>query len=607
MKLSDYVFQMIADRGVQHVFFVPGGGAMHLNDSLGRRPEIEFVSNIHEQASSIAAEAHARVTYNLGVCLVTTGPGGTNAVTGCAGAYLDSTPCLFLSGQVKRPDIKAGTGLRQLGVQEIDIVEIVRSITKYAVTVTEPSEIRYHMERAIHEAKSGRPGPVWIDIPLDVQAAEIDPDALDGYTPDQTPVSPLAAYLLREQAAETIRLLRESERPILFAGNGIRVAGAVAQFEELISILGIPVQTTWLGLDLITEDNPLYAGRPGGIAPRYANFALQNCDFLLSIGARLDMAVTGYAHQRFARAAKKVVVDIDEAELRKLGEMNVDVPVVADASVFIDALLDAARGDIKPPMGAKRFLPWLERIYEWKQRYPLAAPAGSGDADRLSAYDFSAALSDAIPEGALIVPGSSGFAVENFLLMLQIKRGQRCFHNRGTGSMGFAIPAALGACLAAGRKQTISVDGDGGFQFNIQELATVASMNLPLKFFIFNNDGYASIRSSQNGYFKGNLVGCDPSSGLTLPPLDKVAEAWGIHSQVIEKGDDITAKIQAALDYPGPFISDVRVIPDEPREPRLSSMRREDGSMVSKPLEDLFPFLSREEFAENMLIPMVDE
>ena len=397
MKLSDYVFQMIAAQGVQHVFFVPGGGAMHLNDSLGRQPGIEFVSNIHEQASSIAAEAHARVTYNLGVCLVTTGPGGTNAVTGCAGAYLDSTPCLFLSGQVKRPDIKAGTGLRQLGVQEIDIVEIVRSITKYAVTVTEPPEIRMHMERAIHEAKSGRPGPVWIDIPLDVQAAEIDPDALDGYTPDQTPVSPLAAYLLREQAAETVRLLRESERPILFAGNGIRVAGAVAKFEELIDVLGVPVQTTWLGLDLLTEDNPLYAGRPGGIAPRHANFALQNCDFLLSIGARLDMAVTGYAHHRFARAAKKIVVDIDEAEIRKLGEMSIDVPVVADAAAFIDALLEAARGDIRPPTGAKRFTPWLERIYEWKQRYPLAAPTISRDAECLSAYDFSAALSDAIP------------------------------------------------------------------------------------------------------------------------------------------------------------------------------------------------------------------
>jgi acetolactate synthase-1/2/3 large subunit len=598
MKLSDYVMQFVAKQGVKLVFLVPGGGAMHLNDSLGRCPGLEFVSNIHEQATSIAAEAHARVTGGLGVAMVTTGPGGTNAITGLAGAWLDSTPVLFLSGQVKRPDIKAGTGLRQLGVQEIDIVTIVESITKYAFTVTDPNSIRFHLEKALHIARADRPGPVWIDIPLDVQAATIDADSLPGFTPEPATASGLDLPAL---ARKTLELLRASERPILMAGNGIRVAGAIDRFEELIEVLGIPVQTTWLGIDLITDDHPLYAQRPGAIAPRGANFALQNSDFFLCLGSRLDMALTGYAHDRFARAARKVIVDIDEAEIRKL-QMKVDVPVVADAGAYIDALLEAAKAP--PPL--PEFKPWKERIADWKRRYPLVVPQSSHGSDHLSTYAFSEALSDAIPEGALIAPGASGFACEIFLLMLKIKKGQRCFHNRGTGSMGLSIPSALGACLAAGRAKTISVDGDGGFQFNIQELATVASHDLPIKFFVINNNGYASIRSSQTGYFGGNLVGCDPTSGLKLPRLSGIAAAFGIGFERIAHGDDVDAKIRAVLASPRPTIAEVVVIPDEPREPRLSSMRREDGSMVSKPLEDLFPFLDRDEFKANMLIPTID-
>jgi acetolactate synthase I/II/III large subunit len=602
MKLSDYVMQFVAAQGVKHVFFVPGGGAMHLNDSLGRCDGLEYVSDIHEQATAIAAEAYARVSGNLGVAMVTTGPGGTNAVTGTAAAWLDSTPVLFLSGQVKRPDIKAGTGLRQLGVQEIDIVAIVGSITKYAAVVTDPQTIRFHLEKALHVAHEGRPGPVWIDIPLDVQAATVDEVSLPGFTP-QTPKEAAVSADLAAAATRTLDLLRASERPVIMAGNGIRVAGAVELFERLIGTLRVPVLTTWLGLDLLPDNHPLNAGRPGSIAPRSANFALQNCDFFLSIGSRLDMALTGYAHDRFARAAKKIIVDIDEAEIAKLG-MNIDIPVVADAGLFMKALLEVIEEQARP---LPAFGTWKTRITDWKRRYPLETPPGSRSAEKLSAYDFFAALSDAIPEGALIVPGSSGFASEIFLLMLKIKRGQRCFHNRGTGSMGFAIPAALGACLAAGRKTTVSVDGDGGFQFNVQELATVAALDLPLKFFVINNNGYASIRSSQNGYFNGNLVGCDPSSGLTLPDLGRIAAAFGIRFQRIIKGDDLSSKIRGALEFRGPMICEVVVIPDEPRQPRLSSMRREDGSMVSKPLEDLFPFLDRDEFHANMLIPTIDE
>lgn len=592
IKLTDYVIGKIADQGAKHIFAVPGGAAMHLNDSAGRNRDITFISNIHEQCSSIAAEAYAKVTEGLGVCMVTAGPGGTNAITGLSGAWLDSTPCIFLSGQVKTADLKGDSGLRQLGNQELDIVKIVSSITKYAVTITDPETIRYHLENALYLANSGRKGPVWLDFPLDVQAAMIDPDNQPGFTPPdpEPPKSDIPAVVAR-----TLDLLAESKRPLLLGGNGIRCAGAVDAFRELIELLGIPVTTTWLAVDLIHDEHPLFTGRPGGMAARGANFTLQNSDFLLSIGARLDMATVGYSHERFARNARKVIVDLDEAEIRKL-KMAIDEPVVADAGEFLQELLRQAKLRTWPKRSE-----WIERIHAWRKRYPLMAPARSGGQPGISTYDFSEALSAESPEGALLVPGSSGFASEIYYLMLKVKPGQRCFHNRGTGSMGFAIPSAIGASIAAGGKLTISVDGDGGFYFNIQDLATVARLNLPIKFFVVNNQGYASIRASQTGYFGGNLVGCDATSGLELPDLSAVAKAFGIESRVIRPGDDVRKAIREALATPGPVICDVRVIPDEPREPRLVSKRLDDGTIVSSPLEDLYPFLDREEFAANMI------
>jgi len=601
MKLSDYVLDMVVRHGVHHVFLVPGGAAMHLNDSLGRRKELSFVGNLHEQASAVAAEAYARVTGGLGVCMVTSGPGSTNAITGVLGAWLDSTPVLFLSGQVKTADLKGDTGLRMLGVQEVDIVTLVKSITKYAVTITDPAAVKYHVEKALHLARSGRPGPVWIDIPLDVQGTQIDLESQQGYEPaiDYAPLQDRARAA--EFAQQTLDLLRQAERPAILAGNGIRVAGAVDAFTALIEALGIPVLTTWLGLDLIPDAHPLFAGRPGAIAPRFANFAVQNCDFLLTIGSRLDMATVGYSHERFARAARKVVVDIDNAEIDKL-KMPVDVAANIDARLFIEELLKLVSADPVSPRAD-----WLSRIQDWKRRYPLMPPAAAREEKGLSAYVFSQALSDAIPEGSLIVPGSSGFAVEIFLLMLQVKAGQRCFHNRGTGAMGLSQPAALGACLGADRKLTISVDGDGGFQFNSQELATIAHLNLPIKMFVLNNGGYASIRSSQNGYFGGNLVSSDPTSGLVLPELEGLAKAYGVGFQRIVSEEDLVEGIRRTLDSDGPVVCEIVALKDEPREPRLSSTRREDGSMASKPIEDLFPFLDRAEYRANMIIPIVED
>lgn len=602
MKLSDYIFQFVADLGVKHVFMLSGGGAMHLDDSLGRCKQIEYVCNLHEQACAVAAEAYGKITNDLGVALVTTGPGGTNAITGVAGAWLDSTACLFISGQVKRPDLKGNSGLRQLGVQEVDIVSLVAPITKYAVTVTDPKTIRYHLEKAVHLARMGRPGPVWIDVPLDVQAAPIDEAALSGFVPglDQPPL--FDESKMREQVGQVIELFNQAERPLILAGSGIRLARAGSELLTLIDRLGIPAEAaTSLGIDLIPGDHPLFFGRPGPIAPRYANFILQNCDLLIAIGARLDMAMTAYAHDRLARGAKKVMVDIDPAEIAKM-QTTIHVPVQADAGAFLRELLKRTNELLPRDRSA-----WIARCRQWRNRYPLVLPEHRELRGMVSTYYFTEVLCQEMNGDDVIASGSSGNAVELFHLCFQQKAGQRVIHTRGLGPMGFGIPAAIGACLAAGRRRTICLDGDGGFHLNIQELETVARLKLPIKFFVINNNGYASIRISQAGYFQGRLCGADPSSGVTLPDLLKISEAYGIRAVRLADQSDLRARVVALLNEPGPLIVDVMVPPDEVRAPRVISVPRPDGSMVSKPLEDLWPFLDRDEFLSNMIVPALPE
>ena len=599
MKLSDYVVRTVADQGVRHVFMLPGGGAMHLNDSLGRCTSIEYVCNLHEQAAAMAAEAYARVTNNLGVAMVTTGPGSTNAITGLAGAWLDSTPCLFLSGQVKRADLKGTSGLRMLGVQEVDIVSIVTPITKYAVTITDPTSVRYHLEKALWLARNGRRGPVWLDFPLDVQAAQVEPDQQRGFDPVSEQLAETSTDIA-EPLGQTIDLLARSERPVLLLGNGVRLASAADRVDALVEKMGVPVLTTWLGLDLIADDHPLHFGRPGGIAPRGANFTLQNADCLVIIGARMDMALTAYAHDRLARGAVKVMVDIDRAEIRKMNT-RIDVSIVADAGDVIDELLARL-----PGKDTFRRDAWLARCREWKQRYPLVLPEHRALTGQISMYHFSEVLTEELAPDDVVTPGSSGFASEIFFLNYKVKQGQRVFHNRGTGGMGFGLPASIGACLASNRRRTVSVDGDGGFQMNIQELATVANLHLPIKFFVINNRGYASIRTSQSNYFN-LLVGADDTSGLHLPELTKVAAAYGLKTARIEDPACLRDRIREVLATDGPVVCEVVVRADEPRGPRVASAQRADGSMVSKPLEDLWPFLDREEFRSNMIVPPLDD
>lgn len=601
MKLSDYVIKKLAETGTKHVFYLPGGGAMHLVDSLGSSNDIEPVCCLHEQAAAIAAEAYSRVTGGIGVALVTTGPGGTNAITGLAGAWIESTPCVFISGQVKRADLMGDSGVRQMGPQEVDIVSVVRPLTKLAVCVLDPATIRHDLEQALHLARSGRPGPVWLDIPLDVQAAQIEPEQLPGFDPAMLPADVNTATL-DHWADQTIELLNAAERPVVLVGNGVRLAGALAELREWIELLGAPVLTTRTnGLDILPADHPLYFGRPGSMAPRGANFTLQNCDCLLILGARLDPVQCGYNHANFARAARKIMVDIDGAEIRKM-RTPVDVPAVADAGTFLRALLTRRKSLARRDHSA-----WLGRCRDWKARYPLVLPEHRNLPARVSTYHLSDVISDILAPEDLFVCGSSGTGIEIFMMCYRAKQGQRAFLTGGLGAMGFGLPAAIGACIASGGKRTMLVDGDGGFLLNVQELAVLAQRQLPVKIFVLNNLGYLSIRSMQRNHFAGRLVGSDGASGLPTTDLVRIGDAFGVSTARIESHDGLADQVRRVLETPGPVLCDVQITPDEVRMPTLSSSVRADGSIFSRPLEDLWPFLPREEFRANMIIPTLPE
>ena len=593
IKLSDYVMKFVAEQKVGHVFLLPGGGCMHLVDSLGKNEKLKAVCNLHEQASAIAADAYSQYTGNLGVALVTTGPGSTNAITGVTASWIDSTPVLVLAGQVKRADMIGKSGVRQMGVQEVDIVPIVRSVTKYAVAVMDPLTIRYHLEKALCLAKSGRPGPVWLTIPLDVQSAFIDEKKLKGFKPKER-----AEKLDGQKIRKVIELISRAERPVLLAGNGIRLAGVQKEFLRLIERLKIPVLTTWRADDLLPETHRLYCGRPGAIGQRGANFSQQNSDLIITIGARLDFGQIGFDHGNFARNARKVIVDIDPAEIGKLNT-KIDLPIVADAKVFLSALL---KSNLPKPNGQIRS--WLRQCQAWKKRYPVVIARQLRQKGRISTYAFIDTLSDLLTGRDILVPDSSGSAAEVTQQAVRIKRGLRVLNNPGLGSMGFGLPAGIGACLASGRKRTTVIIGDGGLQLTIQELETVVRLKLPLKIFVLNNNGYASIQATQKRFFDGRLVCSGPASGLTLPDSCRIAEAYKIKNVRIAVQKNLKSKLRKVLNTAGPVICDLMIDTKQETVPRMSSYVKPDGNMASKPFEDLYPFLPREEFEKNMAISL---
>ena len=601
IKLSDYIFRYLADKGIRHIFMITGGGAMHLNDSIGKEKRIQYVCNHHEQACAMAAEGYARVSGKLGVVCVTTGPGGTNAITGVLGQWLDSIPVLYLSGQVRYDTTVASTGLplRQLGDQEINIVDIVRPITKYAVMITEPQSIRVHLEKAIFLATSGRPGPVWLDIPLNIQAAMIDENSLESYTSTNDDKVEFDQQAIKKTVAVVLEKIKNSKRPVILAGAGIRLGDAHDLFLEVIEKLGVPVLTAWDAIDLMPDEHPLYFGRPSTLGQRGANFIFQNADLLLSLGCRLNTRQIGFNFDAVVRAAYKIILDIDPVELRK-PTLRPDLPIHCCVKVFLKEMSEGIN---------KRLIPqkkdWISWCRARKERYSVVLPEYLENKNRVNPYVFCDVLSDYLGEHDVIV-SSNGSACVIPIQSLRLKKGQRHIVNSGCAAMGYGLPSAIGACFSSKKNRVICLEGDGSIQLNIQELQTVVHHQLPLKIFIFNNDGYLSIRTTQNNFFNGHLVGEGPKSGVTLPDMVRIAEAYGIKTCRISAQDDLAEKIKDVLDSPGPVLCDILIQPDQLFVPRTSSQRLPDGRMVSKPLEDMYPFLDRDEFLSNMIVPPWD-
>lgn len=593
MKLSDYVIEFVRRLGVKHIFLLPGGGSMHLVDSVGRNQGIQYVCCLHEQACAFAAEAYAEYAGGLGVALVTTGPGGTNAVTGVAAAWIESAACLFISGQAKRSDLIGSRGVRSMGQQEVDVVSIVRPITKYATTILEPRRIRYELEKAAYLATHGRRGPVWVDIPLDVQGSSVEESGLEGFVPETGVSRPED---IAEKVGRAVELLNAAERPVLFLGNGARSASEQALISPLLDRLQAPVLLTWKAADLLPEASPYYAGRPGAIGQRGANFTQQNSDCLLVIGARLDLPQLAFSHKNFAPSAKKILVDVDPAEVRKF-EMPIDVPVCADAACFLTEFMRQVER-LKPQDRSA----WLTRCKAWQRKYPVVLPEYWKDSpDFVNPYVLIDVLSDLASPEDLLAPGSSGPCSDIFMQAFRIKADQRLMNAPGLGAMGTGLPATIGACLASGRRRTICVNGDGGFQLNIQELETVRRLRLPIKYFVLCNGGYASIMATQRGHFNSRLVGSEPSSGLTLPDLARVADAYGIPAMLLASQKNIREMVGAALSSEGPVVCAVKTSMDQPTAPRVTSSVQPDGTIISHPMEDMWPFLSREEFEANII------
>lgn len=597
MKLSDYIVGRLANWGVRHIFLVTGGGAMHLNDSIGKEPRLQYVCNHHEQASAMAAEAYARISGQPGVVNVTTGPGGINALNGVFGAWTDSIPMLVVSGQVKRETCMRAqgiTGLRQLGDQEADIIAMVANITKYAVMVDDPLAIRYHLERAWHLAQSGRPGPCWLDIPVDVQAAPIDPANLRAYDPTQDePTQHGDPSRLKSDCPEVLQRIRNAKRPVILAGSGVRAAHAVAEFDELIHRLGVPVTTAWTH-DLIASDDPLFCGRQGTIGDRAGNFTVQNADVLLILGSRLNIRQTSYNWQSFAPRAFKIQVDIDAAEFHK-PTIQPDMAIHCDLKHFLEELLRQCDADNYNP-GAHA--PWLAWCRERVQRYPVVQDRQRQPGPPLNPYYFVEQLSARLADDDVMVCGNATSCIVPFQTM-RLRKHQRLISNSGSASMGYDLPAAIGAAFARPGKRVICLAGDGSIQMNIQELQTVVHHRLPLKIFVLNNSGYLSMRMTQSGFF-GRLTGESVSSGASLPDMVKVACAYGIPSIRIDRQSQL-AQIDLALAADGPALIDVVLDPNQEFEPRSRARQLPDGRIVSPSLEDMYPFLDEAELMDNVI------
>ena len=605
IRLADYVADFLVNNGISDCFTVTGGGAMHLNDALGHKEGLHCLYNHHEQACAIAAEAYARINNKIAALCVTTGPGGTNAITGVVGGWLDSIPMLVLSGQVRYDTTARGMGLgiRAGGDQEFDITKAVSCMTKYCEMIEDPYRIRYALEKALYLATHGRPGPCWLDIPLNFQGMTIETDGLFGYDPSEDEDA-LAPKVTDDVIEDVAKKILEAKRPVFYAGNGIRLAGAFELFEKLVPKLNIPVATGWDNIDMMADADPLYVGRGGIMGDRAGNFAVQNADLVLSVGNRLSIRQVGYNWKTWAREAHVIMVDVDAEELKK-PTLHVETPICADALDFLTKLykkISEKSGVFFAENG------WQEICRGWKAKYPVVMRKHYDDTRNTNVYAFIKSLSSRLPEGYTTVVGNGSACVVGSH-GYEIKKGQRFIINSAIASMGYDLPAAIGVCVSLGKREIVCVTGDGSIQMNLQELQTILTNKLPIKIFVINNDGYHSIRQTQNNIFSHHSkVGIGPEShDLSFPSLEKLAWAYGYPYAACRSNAELEDVLDKAFSTEGAFICEVFVSPEQLFEPKSATKRLEDGSLFSPPLEDLAPFIDRDELRELMIIPMIEE
>ncbi|MDQ1265267.1 MAG: acetolactate synthase large subunit [Bacteroidota bacterium] len=597
-RVCDYIADYVYKLGVEYVFMVSGGGQMFLTDGIAKHPHLKAICNHHEQAVAMAMISYSKYTENFGAAYITTGCGGTNTITGVVDAWQDNVPCLFISGQSKRKETVRNSGLklRQFGVQEVDIIPIVESITKYSIMLNDPNEIAYHLDKAVYLAKTGRPGPVWLDVPLDVQGAMIDENNLIRFSPDE-----LKPDYKTTPSKEEIDLIKEcitaSERPMIVVGQGVRLAKAIPEFRELIEKFKIPVVASRLGIDVLESDCDLYIGRIGTKGDRAGNFAVQNADLVIAIGSRLSVSSTGHEYAMFAREAKTIVVDIDPVEHKK-NTVRIDDFINADAKELLSALL---KEDLK-----KSSEIWTNTCLNWKEKWPVYIEEYEEDSKGINMYTLVDRLSKQLKDDSIVVSdaGSAFYVVSQGIMH---KGNMRYITSGGQAEMGYTVPATIGVAVARGFKETIGITGDGSFQFNIQEMQTIFHYKLPIKMFVLNNDGYLSIRTTQEKFFEKRFIGTDSESGVSFPSLEKIAYAYNICYYKIEKIKDIDRQIKEILEKEEPVLVEVISPRDQEVKPVVSSMRKPDGTMVSKPIEDMYPFLDRQEFYDAMIVKPIQE
>ena len=598
MRVADFIADFIFEElNVKHVFMVTGAGIMHLTDGVASHPKLQAICPHHEQTSSMAIDAYSRASENFGVGFFTSGPGGTNAVTGLCGAWQDSVPCLFISGQVKKKETTNNAkipGLRQFGVQELDMIPIVKYACKYATTLNDPNKVKYEFEKAVHIAKSGRPGPVWIQIPMDVQSSIIDETKLNGFEHDD--VIPTASDA---EVDKIIKLLKKSKRPVIIAGQGIRISGAISLLEKFTSKFKIPVVTPFLGIDTIKNDLLQYVGKTGVKGDRPANFAVQNSDLIIAIGTSLHVTVIGYTYKHFAREAKKIVIDIDKKSHKKK-TIDIDSFILSDAKKFFEKIIKFTENE-----NLNDYVKWIKQCNEWKKKYPVCLPEYKQNKKSLNSYLLIDTLCKHSKKNDIFVSDAGGTYYATCQAIQLTKPGQRYIPSGAMATMGYSLPAAIGISVATNKGRVIALTGDGSFQQNLQELQTLIEYDLPVKLFVLNNDGYESIRVSQKNYFNNRLIGESNQSGLSFPDTLKIAKAYGIKAVRIRNYQELENKLDGILNFDKAVIVDVIIPRDQPIIPTVSSVVNPDGTMSSRPLEDMAPFLDREEYKKNLYIDEV--